>query len=401
MSLSKVRSKTVPHLKTHFPSLVEGMTGNDVSDLPPLAIHAKSNEQSSYKEMWTMTNAAISLKKDRLYEAGGSAFWACTGLFSADVPIEFLSVGAIKDLATTFFSSKAETQSGRILYPTTLDCFVLEQAFNDIGGADQYGKILPSAMQLLTGHQILHAFYYSLAAAMINDNHDQVGKLIACARTATVRLRILGCLSDAMTLSMDASAAYSVKKEHLSDSYICWLQKYRAITAAWPASMSQEKRMQKLANQGVQFDRKPVNATLLTVSQKALPLFTPGSCLLELAEQLGREFRRDVLLQGHTKLHKIFLSCQKYCTAIAKSPYAKPDLAACVGWILESMLMCLRRNLYSPSFFTVSVLAGEKDRAGWCDVQLAKFTLLLHCQHYCLPLTGDRKQQLDEVFLVF
>ena len=129
-----------------------------------------------------------------------------------------------------------------------------------------------------------------------------------------------------------------------------------------------------------------------------MSLFIAGSHLLTLAEQLGREFGRDVLLQGYTKLHKI-LSCQKYCTSIAESPYAKPDLSICVAWILESTLMHLRRNLYSHNLFTVSVLAGEKDRTGWCDKRLVKLTLLLHCQRYCLPLTGDRKQQLDKVFM--
>jgi hypothetical protein len=274
---------------------------------------------------------------------------------------------------------------------------VLQNNLAETGGPKQFQSSYPHALQLITGHQLAHALYYSLYFALQASDHTRISKLLACALTATIRLRLLQSREDAAKLSMDASAGYIVKKEFLADSWLGWLHKFRIVTVNMGSSWTQEKKLKHLATLGVQYERKPVNPNLLGVTAKALPLFTPGSTLVHLFEQIGREFGRDVFGNGCTKVHRMLLQAQKYMGSLAKGSSSKLDLGQTMHWLFECALVTLRRRQYTPAFFTVASLSTDRDKAGWCDLQLAKLTVLMHCKSYCSPLTGDRKSELDKV----
>ena len=397
---TKVRGNLPSYMQTHLKEMAKtALTTNggvDLEKLQPLAIQETCNDQRSYKEMWCKGNAACSLETTQLYEAGGSAFWVCTGLFSdLELPVESLSWGQMEDVAGTFFGGGAETSTGRIIFPTVLDCFVLQGNLTATGGPKQFQSSYPHALQLITGHQLVHALYYALYFALQASDHQRVQKLVVCALTATIRLRLLQSREDAAKLSMDASASYVVKKEFLSDTWIGWLHKFRLVTVNMGSTWTQE--MKYLTSNGITYERKAVSASLLGVTSKALPLFTPGSAVVELSDQIGREFGRDVFGSGYTKIHRMLLQAQKYIGTLAKSPSSKLDLGQTMHWLLECALVTLRRRQYTPAFFTVASLSSDRDKPGWCDLQLAKLTVLMHCKSYCGPLTGDRKAELDKV----
>lgn len=229
-----------------------------------------------------------------------------------------------------------------------------------------------------------------------SNDSSRIQKLVVAGLTVTVRLRILGSILDVAKLSIDASNIYQAKKELLSDSWTNWLQKFRIIYADLPASHTHEVKLKALKQRGVQCDRKDVNLTLLQASVKALPILLPGSYVLDLVQRINREFGKDTLGNGYTKIYRMILNSQKFVGALTKTPYHKLELVEGLVWQLECVLVCLQRQMYTPAFLSAANLSSEKEnKIGWCELQFAKLTVLLHCQNYCAPLSGDMKRNLD------
>jgi hypothetical protein len=144
----------------------------------PLQIsEAQGLDITGYKEAWSPANCRTSITTTGLYEAGGNLTWLDLSLGTAGqpgdmIPREEPSWMLIKSYAEQFFSTAAvitfshptpsERRVPRLLFPSTLDTYVLRQEAL-WGPALAPGKEYPQQLFLVAKQSLVFAWYYATA----------------------------------------------------------------------------------------------------------------------------------------------------------------------------------------------------------------------------------------------
>ena len=182
-STYKCMRSTIPDVQTTMPERLRtlGMTSLEtlVSRGPLQISEAQSLDITGYKEAWNPANCRTAITTTGLYEAGGNLTWLDLSLGTAGQPADMIpreepSRMLIKSYAEQFFSNAAvitlsgpkhsERRVPRLLFPSTLDTYVLNQdALWGPKVALAPGKEYPHQLFLIAKHSLAFAWYYAAA----------------------------------------------------------------------------------------------------------------------------------------------------------------------------------------------------------------------------------------------
>ena len=130
----------------------------------------KNGVLRNFKEVWNPENCKTSVETTNMYEAGGNLLWADMNLGAASRNSESVineepSMQQVIDYADQFFSLNTSGVSPSmqlsLVYPDVIETAVADVNALFSGGAPRAGKTLPSKVNLVAGHPLLFAWYWS------------------------------------------------------------------------------------------------------------------------------------------------------------------------------------------------------------------------------------------------
>lgn len=372
----------VPYVAEALPKALDDMglaREQELVACPPLAIKGSdASGMRNFKEIWQPRNCKLSIETAGLYEAGGNILWADMNLSSAGRPSDVLlreepAMQQILDYADQFFSlTEAARVSGetvRLVYPD-----VLETAAPDInalfaGGAPHTGATFPSKLNLVAGQALLFAWYWSLGMALRRSDSTHVRALWECGLTCTVRVRVCSRPRELNVLSIHISEKYSGFSKGMTDSFVMWSRKVMSVAAA---QGSAAKIASSLASQNISYDGTKASKQMVLASMSIVNNLDEA-CYGDL-RLLEREFGRDTITTGYTKLPKVI--------AVIKGMTDSHGFVSTFSFVVRSMIVTLRRKLVAPTWFTLSTIDNRVQdgakAAGWVAMTVAKCLAVKH-----------------------
>ena len=326
---------------------------------------------TSYKEMWRKSNARLSLTKNSVYEAGGSALWASfcpadkvsPSATEAD-PSDILAgdVGTWHQLQTAcgLFKPSVE-QPSRMMWPVTLQ--VACRSIDEVCPPDtEY----PKTLKLLCNHVVLGAWWIKMYEALQASDDNMVAMLWECALTCTIRVTLW--VSDVHVVKIAMSAAEESRTlEELNEDLVTFAYRLGTVTKQY-SKLTIPQILDKLKADRVTWMGKPVTKNHMAACELFVKCLSARSrkLLSALSSKHGRKF----LLDGPTKLYRIIVAVNKF-VASSKVRLVASD-------VLEMVLACLATALESTSLTAEACTSpfltgkeGSKVTEGtWCGAAL-------------------------------
>ncbi|CAK9018138.1 Uncharacterized protein SCF082_LOCUS13947 [Durusdinium trenchii] len=345
----------------------------------------KSRKVCSYKEMWKKDNAIQSLRTSALYEAGGSGFWMscspvdnlpltaeggvpCETDASASWPIHLGSWNQLTHAKALFDPSPHH--HGRILFPVTLETAV--KSPTDV--VSPSGGEHPASLKLLCGHLILAAWWLAMHEAIVASDNDRIGALFEAMLTVTIRVTLW--VSDAHVMKVAMASAERTRALEVScDNVITFADRLRIvvndITSCDSVSMTHAKCLDKLRQDGVLWQGKPVTRNML-VSCDSMPKNLSQRCRA-LLSFLESKYGRCLLTDGPTRLYRLIVSVVKFIDKLRLSP--KPSVTDALEMLFSSLCLSLEAEAVTSDSVTTEFLTGKEkssanDKPCWAAMSL-------------------------------
>jgi len=182
--------QVVPFVLHAFPAALDGMGIKHEKEMvacPPLPITASEDGAvlRNFKEVWNPANCKISIETTDMYEAGGNMLWVdmnlgAAGKDSDTVIREEPSMEQVLEYANQFFSLSGGGVAPRptqLVYPDTIETAVADINAVFSGGASNVGKTLPSKLNLVAGHPLFFAWYWSAGEALRDNDPVRIRAL--------------------------------------------------------------------------------------------------------------------------------------------------------------------------------------------------------------------------------
>lgn len=222
---------------------------------------------ASYKEMWTRNNAEVSLERNKLYEAGGSALWCSfnpadsladaapdSSSTAHAMPIHLGSWSQLQE-AKALFKPSVHFQ-GRILFPVTLDTACRSTAEVTMGA-------FPKSLKLLSNHLVVAAWWAACYDALQAADDERVGKLYECAQTCTLRVSLWESNAQVMRIALESSEKHrAIATTCTIDNIVLFADRLSIIVQDCPGGTS--KQLEYLKENGVLFRQKEIGRNTLT-----------------------------------------------------------------------------------------------------------------------------------------
>ncbi|CAJ1449812.1 unnamed protein product [Effrenium voratum] len=397
----QVRHKLVDVLKDRFAKEFNA-TGQSLAEMCPLQVQqgkSKDAAATSFKEMWQDASASEALPRHRMYEAGGSSFWVHTAI--ADpmrLDQQQLSFRDLQSLADAHWGAAAVKRGGWLVFPCTLHTFLLESEVKQGAHLKQ-----PRALRLLSGHPVLLSWWLAMGQALNKGDFDKVFSLTRAALTATIHVKMVDSLQEAAKLAIDAAQEYKAHAVAMGENFLNWLLRFRIaqdpLLSKGGATYKDREHMADASQMKLQQDGKPVTLAAITAAVKISHALDDEA--LNLVQTIGREFGWKVLTDGYSKLQRIIYVVQRRCSEVGlfSAQGTRP-----LHFVLECILVALRRDMTSPSFYTTNTLGGETSKnakPGFVDLALSKLMLKLFVETFISPLPTATKAELEEVLEPF
>ena len=401
-STYKIMREVVPYVMHALPAALDVMGVTRAPELvacPPLEIKGSdASGMRNFKEIWQPGNCKLSIETTGMYEAGGNIFWADMNLSSAgrlsDVFLrEEPAMQQVLDYSDQFFSLTEPVHgseaTARLVYPD-----VLETAAPDInalfaGGAPNVGTTLPSKLNLVAGHPLLFAWYWSMGAALRGSDSARVRALWQCGLTCTMRVRVCSQPAELNAASILISEKYSGFKKGMTDSFVMWSRKIMNIAAA---QGSAAKIAASLASKNISYDGTKASKQMVLASMSIVNNLE-GECY-DALRLLERECGRDIITSGYTKLPKLI--------AIVKGMQDSQAFAFTFSFVVRAMVVTLRRKLVAPTWFTLVTMDNKvhdgTKTAGWVAMTVAKCLTVKHLFSLMQSMETDEGAAMHKKF---
>ena len=351
----------------------------------------KSRKVCSYKEMWKKDNAIQSLRTSALYEAGGSGFWMscspvdnlpltaeggvpCETDASASWPIHLGSWNQLTHAKALFDPSPHH--HGRILFPVTLETAV--KCPTDV--VSPSGGEHPASLKLLCGHLILAAWWLAMHEAIVASDNDRIGALFEAMLTVTIRVTLW--VSDAHVMKVAMASAERTRALEVScDNVITFADRLRIvvndITSCDSVSMTHAKCLDKLRQDGVLWQGKPVTRNML-VSCDSMSKNLSQRCRA-LLSFLESKYGRCLLTDGPTRLYRLIVSVVKFIDKLRLSP--KPSVTDALEMLFSSLCLSLEAEAVTSDSVTTEFLTGKEkssanDKPCWAAMSLMSIAVM-------------------------
>ena len=403
-STYKCMRSIIPFVQTTMPDRLRtlGMTGLEtlVSCGPLQISEAQSLDITGYKEAWSPANCRTAITTTGLYEAGGNLTWLDLSLGTAGqpgdmIPREEPSWMLIKSYAEQFFSTAsvitlsdpkhAERRVPRLLFPSTLDTYVLSQ--DALWGpkiALVPGKEYPHQLFLVAKQSLVFAWYYAAACALRDERDDMLKALWQCALSVTLRVRVEAQQIELIAFSMSISEEMKSHEKGMSDSFVTFSEKALALVGSDGQRASGQKIADILNSRHVTFNGMKMNRNIALAAQTVHGVLTVA--VKTVLTSMDRHHGRDVVSNSYTKLARM--------TQMARA-YSNPptDASTIMLFVLQCMHMTLDRKLETAKWFTLEVMEKNKHdgSAGWFGMSAAKYWMLQHIWSLTECLTSDKE----------
>jgi hypothetical protein len=319
-----------------------------------------------------------SVETTSMYEAGGNLLWADMNLGAASRNSEHVineepSMQQVIDYAEQFFTLKgggvSPSMQLSLVYPDVLETVVADVNALFSGGAPSAGKTLPSKVNLVAGHPLLFAWYWSAGLALRDNDLVRVRALWQCALSCTIRVRLSSDPKELIVATMQISEKYTGFQKGMTDNFVTWSKKVMKIAEP---NASAAKVATALASKSISYAGAKTSKQMILAAQ-TITANLDETCYADL-RMLEREFGRDILTAGYIKLPKLIQTC--------KGMLDTQSFTFKFSFVIRMMVVTLRQQLVTPSWFTIATMDnkavdGEKT-AGWIAMTVAKSMVVKH-----------------------
>ena len=357
----------IPYVKEHLPAVLASINFQpwvsemDLAAQPPLAVPSDPGTQggdpsSSYKERWVPENCRTACKATGLYEAAGNLCWVDPEVDGETVvPFTDPSWHMVVEAADAMFNP-AEYKDGRerIRFPVTLSCFWRS---GDTGFFAASGNTFPrGGLVLLGGHVFVFAWYIAVFRAMEAAMNERVRMLFECALTTTITL-FTTC--DPVKLSLESvrmGELVRLSASAAADSFVTFARKVDVICGC------DKLELNKLVKLELRHNGSIVNAAMISVIGALRKVRSPQ--VDALFASLEREFGSDVVTGSYNKLKLLIGTCKQ--------------MPESCSWVLESMLVGLRRKEVRVEDFLLHNFQSNRDGPNFMQTSLAQMVAINH-----------------------
>ncbi len=341
-----------------------------------LGAKAGSAGAAGWKETWDLENSQHALKTQHLYEAGGSLFW--TELQASRlVPTSEPSMAQVAGLADCFFGSKggdkgADAQPQAPLYiPVALDVTVTTVSTS-----------LPRNLTVIGGGEVIvFSWYLAAYGALKSGDMDRLRRLIDAALSVTLRCHLMADVDQqaAVLLSLAVSENLRSASGAVSDSYLLFVEKLVLLMGCVPGN--RDSQLRALQDKGVKFQGAILSRQMLTGAISVSTCFDEAGKAAML--YIDREFS-SALSGTYSKVVRMAQLTQSW----VKGGSWPASPMESMTFVLQSLLLALRRDKLQAQDITVTSLDNRGASAGWTSMTLAKL-LLLHKLLIAAKATDD------------
>ena len=341
-----------------------------------------------HKEPFCKGKCCIALKETGMYEAGMNIDWLRTHPTNleerrllGDVPsladLEYCRGSwfdvSDEDLAPPQVNSERRYSK---VFPVVLAAYADREEMLQ-------RDFFPQSIVLLDGHIYVWAWWlhaYNLLSLGWEDGSWPPAHAAAfrqhidCALSVTVHLRVMASTAALAKWSISRAAERQVTATRVTDSFVAFIQK----AELYLREIDVKKRCQTLFSSGVGYNGESVNRTMYFAFQACLPILEPN--VFTVVQQLQREFGKECLTRGYSKLYQLSRLCDK----VANS--TNVDIKDLLAHVFRGLLFELRMEILTTDNMTVPKLTCTRGgNSGKVGVLLWKYILI----HDLLSLAQD------------
>ena len=241
----------------------------------------------------------------------------------------------------------------------------------------EVGNSYPRHLQVLIGHPMVYAWYLATARLLLRvgggdeARREQLVRLWECALTCTVRVCVGASLEDLAVAAMHQSEAFG-DYEKMADTFLSWALKCGVVESQLGASGSAQNIADLLSKCKVRYQGKAVSKAMVLTAQSLRQISSTGVSVA--LQRIEDEFGRVIISTSYNKISRL-TSAVKTMVHVVGSPSS----AALLQFVVEMMLVNMRREDVSKGFFTLQHLdKGKNGQAGYIHMQAAKFAVLTY-----------------------
>ena len=230
-----------------------------------------------------------------------------------------------------------------LVYPDVLETVVADVNALFSGGAPSAGKTLPSKVNLVAGHPLLFAWYWSAGLALRDNDLVRVRALWQCALSCTIRVRLSSEPQELIVATIRISEKYTGFQKGMTDNFVTWSKKVMKIAEP---NASAAKVATALASKSISYAGANTSKQMILAAQTITAEF---------------EFGRDILTAGNIRLPELIQTC--------KGMLDTQSFTFKLSFAIRMMVVTLRQQLVTPSWFTIATMDnkavdGEKQLDG-------------------------------------
>ena len=377
-----------------------------LGDHPPLQIEdeplpgataAKTKQESAkkkqklittFKEVWRVANADMSLAETSMYEAAGNATWA-------NCLPDGEQLGTYRQLKDCLSLFDRLPNVGRVVFPFTLQTYVdAPTAFK--------GKY-PKALCLMSGHLALAGWWFCAYEALEADDQERLKELWQCALTATIRVHVARDQKELAFFCLKAAEDIRVLEKAASDNLVGFADKVKMIHQQ--LNTTHPKAVETLINEKVVYKGGKMTKNFLSACLATSDNLNDAArqTLLYIESKYGRE----VLTAGYTKLYRLVTAVSKG----AKGPFST-DQQSTVSDVLHLLALVLDLKLLTPQDVSEDFLTGKEvtskklpkdntDRAPWVSAVLHLLHLVWHAHTTVSALDKEKPEGMDDALVFY
>ena len=337
----------------------------------------------SFKEMWNVTHARLSLDQSNLYESGGSGFWlsfnprdnlagtdATDQQANALFPVHLGSWSQLLQAKALFVESPH--YKNRIVFPVQMDCAC--RSVNDV-----CQNAYPESLKLLGNHLILAAWWACAHDALIENDDARLGKLYEAMQTITVRVTLWESNTHVMKIALE-SAERARGLAVVADNVVLFSDRLSVIVQDVEGGTN--KQLEYVKNAKVMHQSKPISRNLLVGGLAISKNLTARS--RSIVSYLESRYGRKLITESTTKLYRMMNLAKKHANGPAFA--VKLDVCDAMELLLSQLAVALDSSQLQPDDCIGSFLTGEEgsggkeDQACWARTALQAIALGQHAR---------------------
>ena len=207
-------------------------------------------------------------------------------------------------------------------------------------------KTLPWRVNLIAGHPLLLAWYWGAGLALRDNDLVRVRALWQRALSCTIRVRLSSEPLKRIVATIQISEKYTGFQKGMTDNFVTWSKKVMKIAEP---NASAAKVATALASKSISYAGAKTSKQMILAAQ-TITANLDETCYADL-RMLEREFGRDIMTAGYTKLPKLIQT--------VKGMLDTQSFTFKFSFVIRMMVVTLRQQLVTPSWFTIATMDNK------------------------------------------